>query len=185
MTPQSPPTWDHLQLLLIRWLSAALALVDGLFNVRWGERLLDRLTDRWKTELAQLEQALAQLDEERQRLSIQMEAIAIHTAVIYLSGRLQTRRELRFDPADPHDEQLLDASIDTLVKERLATIETEEIQPMRYTYTLELDWPAIRARLASAIDHAQPELADWLHEGIRFIDSSGQPATQTDNQLKE
>jgi hypothetical protein len=171
MTPRSLSTWDHLELMLLRWLSAALALVDSLLNVRWGERLLDRLTDRWKTELAHLEQALAHLDEERQRLNTQMEAIAIQTAVIYLAGRYQTRSELRFDPADPHDEQVLDASIDTLVKERLATIESEEIQPRCYVYTLELDWPAIRARLASAVDHAQPELADWLDEGIRFIDT--------------
>ncbi len=161
---------EHLQLILLRWLSAVLALVDGLFNIRWGERVLVRLMDRWQTELTQIEQALAHLDEERQRLTCQMEAMAIHTAVIYLIGRRQTRNEMCFDPADPREEQLLDACIDTLVKERLATIETREIRSGRYVYALEPDWPAIRARLASAADDAEPELSDWLREGVRLID---------------
>jgi hypothetical protein len=108
-----------------------------------------------------------------------MEAMAIHTAMIYLTGRNQTRHELRFDPADPREEQLLDACIDTLVKDQLATIETEEVRSGHYIYALEPDWAAIRARLASAADCAEPELADWLREGIRFIDNVGDTTTPT------
>ncbi len=181
MKLRSLSTWDCLQLALLRWLSAILTLLDGLFNVTWGERLLDRLTDRWQSELAQLEQALGHLDEERQRLAVQLEAIAIQTAMIYLAGRYQTRNELRFDPSDPQDERLLDASIDTLVKARLATIESREIRPGHYVYTLELVWPAIRAHLASVADLAQPELAGWLGEGIKYIDSIGETTAQADH----
>ena len=170
MRPPLSSTWEHMRLTLLHWLSTVLSLLDGQFHTRWGERVLIRLIDRWQTELNQLERTLAHLEEERQRLTSQMEAMAIHTAVIYLAGRCQARQEMRFDPADPRDEQLLDACIDTLVKEQLAAMETSEIQSGRYVYTLEPDWPAIQERLASAADEAEPELSDWLREGIRFID---------------
>ncbi len=180
MRPRSSPARDRLELILLRWLGTTLALVDGLFNVRWRDRVLGRLTERWQAEMNQLEQALTDLREERLRLNRQMEAIAIHTAVIYLAGRQESRNELRFDPADPRDERLLDACIDTLVKERLATIESEESQSGSYIYTLEPDWSAIRGRLAGAADVAQPELADWLREGIRFIDGIGECPSKPD-----
>lgn len=177
--PLSP--WDHLQLIVLRWLSAALMLVDGLLDVQWGARLLDGLTNRWQMKLSQIERTLAHLDEDRKRLSILMEAIAIHTALIYLAGRYETRNELRFDPADPRDERLLEASIDTLVKEQLAAIETEERAPGQYVYTLELDWTAIRGRLANAAAVAESELSEWLREGIRYIDRIGDPTRQAEH----
>ena len=102
----------------------------------------------------------------------QAEALAIHAATIYLGGRSLARDELLFDPADPHDEEILDATIDLLVKERLAAIEAEEIGERRYVYRLDPDWVAIRARLVRATDQAEPEVADWFRESLKFIDES-------------
>jgi hypothetical protein len=98
--------------------------------------------------------------------------VAIHAAAIYLAGRQQANRNLRFDPADAHDERLLDASIDTLVKARLAEIEEEEIEPGRYTYSLQPDWTRIRDCLAAAAEEAEPELAEWLYEGVGRIEEN-------------
>lgn len=164
--------WDRLQLLMLRLLSIVLALVDGLFRVRCGERILDRLTNRWQAQVAELDKALVRLEQERERLNIQVDALAIHAAALYLGSRSLARSELRFDPADPRDEEALNASIELLVKERLAAIETEEIEPGYYVYNLEPDWAAIRTRLARAVDHAGPEVAEWFCEGLSFIDNA-------------
>jgi hypothetical protein len=159
-------------LALLRWLGTVLALTDQLFNVRWGERLLESLASRWQAQLAELDENLAHLEQERLRLCLQTEALALHAAALYLGGRSLARGELRFDPADPQDDRTLDASIDLLVKENLAAVETEEIEPGRYIYHLEPDWVAIRARLAEATQQAEPQLADWFGEGLRFIDEA-------------
>ena len=166
------PVWDRAQLTLLRWLAAILALTDKLFNVRWGERLLANLARRWQVQLVRLDETLAELEQERHRLHLQTEALALHAAALYLGGRSLARDELRFDPAVPGDEKTLDASIDLLVKEKLAAIETEEIEPGRYVYHLEPDWVAIRARLAEATRQAEPDSADWFREGLRFIDEA-------------
>lgn len=180
MNSKSLSFWDQTQLLLLRLLSLVLGLVDSLFHVRWGARLLDRLTNRWQAQLVELDDALARLEQERQQMQALAETLSIQAAAIYLAGRRLTHDELRFDPAIPHDEETLDATIDLLVKARLATVETHEIAPDRYVYYLEPDWPAIRRRLADAADQAAPEFAEWFHEGIRFIDEaldSYSPAT--------
>jgi hypothetical protein len=153
-------------------LGAALRSVDSLLNVHWGEWLLDRLAERWQSKLTHLDEALAELELERQDLQAQTEALSIHAAVIYLGGRVLARNELRFDPADPHDEQLLDASIDLLVKSRLASIEPEEIEPGRYVYHLEPDWQALRSLLADTTVQAPPHMADWFREGLELIDEA-------------
>jgi hypothetical protein len=80
--------------------------------------------------------------------------------------------ELRFDPTDPRDEELLDASIDLLVKKRLAAIESQEIGSGHYIYFLEPDWDAIRQVLVGATTQAEPENAEWYSEGVRFIDET-------------
>ena len=162
-------TWDKIQLTLLRWLSVVLAVMDGLLEVTWGERLSERLTHRWRAQLAELDRALVELEEERGELQEQAEALAIHTAALYLGRRYLAEKELRFDPADAHDENLLDASIDLLVKERLAEIESEEIAPGHYVYHLEPDWAAIHTHLSQAANGAEPEIAGWYREGLRFI----------------
>lgn len=172
MRPRSVSFGDRAQLILLRWLSFALALVDSLFNVQWGERTLNRLSRRWQAQLDQVNESLARLAEERRTLQRQLEVVAIQTAAIHLGGRSLSRHELLFDPADPQDEKVLDASIDLLVKEKLAAIEPYEIAPGHYVYHLEPDWGAIRARLSSAVATATPEIAAWLHEGIQFIDEA-------------
>jgi hypothetical protein len=157
---------------MIRLATRGLARVDRLFNVRWGERLLDRASNGWQVQLAELDQALVQLDQERDRLQEEIEALSIHLAALYLGGRQLARGELCFDPADPRDEELLDASIDLLVKRRLAAIEPQEIDSGRYRYCLEPDWAAIRDVLARAASRAEPQNAEWYHEGVRFIEET-------------
>ena len=166
------PLRDRVELGLIRLAARGLVRVDRLFNVRWGERLLDRASEGWQDQLVALDQALFHLSQERDRLEGQIEALSIHLAAVYLGGRQLTHGELRFDPADSRDEELLDASIDLLVKQRLAAIEPQEIGPGQYVYLLEPDWNAIRQFLARAVAQADPESAEWYREGVRFIDES-------------
>jgi len=164
--------WAQMRLTLLRLFTLLLGLVDGLLHVHWGERLLERLAQRWQTQLVQLDQDIARLERERERLQVQAEALAIHAAAVYLGGRSLARNELRFDPVDPHEEERLDAIIAVLVKQQLASIETEEIEPGHYVYHLEPNWMAIRTRLSSAADQAESEMTDWFREGLKFIDET-------------
>jgi hypothetical protein len=172
MSPRPLSFWNQVQLTLIRWLSEFLGIVDGTFHVHWGEWLLERMSNRWQTRLLQLDDALAHLQEERDRLQSQGQALALRVATIYLGRRKLARYELRFDPADPHDEKMLDASIELLVKDRLASIETQEIEQGHYIYYLEPDWVAIRARLTEAANQVEPRVADLLQETIEFMDDA-------------
>jgi hypothetical protein len=183
----SPLTfWDRAQLALLRTLSIGLGLVDRLFHVDWGERALGRMSRRWERQLEQLDETLAQLEQEREQIQAQSEALAIHAAAVYLASRNLTQDKLRFDPEISHDDEILDATIDLLVKQRLASIETEEVDDGHFLYTLEPDWAAILERLRSAADRADPEVAEWFQEGIRFIDEAflrqpGSPGEQSLN----
>jgi hypothetical protein len=170
--------WDRAQLLLLRILSISLGLLDRLFRIDWGERVLDRMSRRWEDQLDQLDATLAHLEEEREQIQAQSEALAIHAAAIYLAGRSLTQEALRFDPALSQDDEILDATIDLLVKQRLASIETEEVEAGRFVYTLEPDWAAILAKLRDAADQADPEVAEWFQEGIRFIAEEFLPAAE-------
>ena len=161
--------WDRAQLLLLRILSIGLGLLDRLFHIDWGERMLDRMSRRWEDQLDQLDATLARLEQEREQIQAQSEALAIHAAAIYLAGRNLTKETLRFDPSLSRDDEILDATIDLLVKQRLASIETEEVEAGRFVYTIEPDWAAILARLRDEADQSSPEVAEWFQEGIRFI----------------
>jgi hypothetical protein len=167
--------WNQTQLTLLRMFTLFLGLVDRLLGIPWGERLLDRLARRWQARLGQLDKDIAHLEQERQRLQAQTEALAIHAAAIYLAGRSLAHNELRFDPADPHEEEMLDATIESMVKHGLVSIEAEEIEPGHYVYLLDPDWPAIRTHLSKAADQAEPEMAQWFREGLKFIDDSCLP----------
>ena len=172
MNPSPLTFWDRAQLTLLRLLSIGLGLVDRLFHIQWGERALGRMSRRWESRLEQLDETLALLDQEREQLQAQSEALAIHAAAIYLAGRNLTQDKLRFDPAVRHDDEILDATIDMLVKQRLASIETEEVDDGHFIYTIEPDWAAILASLRAAAERADPEVAEWFQEGIRFIDEA-------------
>lgn len=172
MNPLPLSFWNRAQLILLRLLSICLGWVDTLLNVRWGERLLYRLSNRWQTRLKQLDHALASLEKERQQIQVQAEALALQAATIYLGGRSLIYNELRFDPSVAHDEEMLDASIDLLVKQQLATIESVETEPGHFVYYLDPDWVAIRRRLTAAADRAGPENAEWFLEGIRLIEEA-------------
>ena len=172
MNPSPLTFWDRAQLALLRMLSIGLGLMDRLFHVQWGERALGRLSRRWESQLEQLDETLAILEQEREQLQAQSEALAIHAAAIYLAGRNLTQDKLQFDPELSRDDEILDATIDLLVKQRLASIETEEIDDGHFVYTVEPDWAAILERLHAAADQADPEVAEWFQEGIRFIDEA-------------
>ena len=167
--------WDRAQLFLLRMLSIALGMVDRIFRIDWGERALSRMSRRWEARLEQLDASLARLEQEREQIQSQSEALAIHAAAIYLAARSLTQDKLQFDPSISHDDEILDATIDLLVKERLASIETEEVEAGRFVYTIEPDWTAIRATLHAAASEADPEIAEWFQEGIRFIDEEFLP----------
>jgi hypothetical protein len=153
-------------------LSISLGWLDSLLNVRWGEQLLNRLSSRWLTRLNQLNATLADLEEERHQIQMQAEALAIQAATIYLGGRSLIHNELRFDPSIAHDEEMLDASIDLLVKQQLAAIESVETEPGHFVYYLDPDWVAIHRRLSVAADRAAPESAEWFLEGIHLIEEA-------------
>jgi hypothetical protein len=172
MNPSPLTFWDRAQLALLRMLSIVLGLVDRFFDVDWGERALGRMSRRWERQLEQLDETLARLELEREQIQDQSEALAIHAAAIYLAGRNLTDDQLRFDPEISHDDEILDATINILVKQRLASIETEKVADGHFVYTVEPDWEAILARLNAAADQADPEVAEWFQEGIRFIDEA-------------
>lgn len=167
--------WDRAQLFLLRMLSIGLGLIDRIFRIDWGERALERMSRRWEARLEQLDASLARLEQEREQVQSQSEALAIHAAAIYLAARNLTQDKLQFDPTISHDDEILDATIDLLVKERLASIETEEVEAGRFVYTIEPDWTAILAKLRAAASEADPEIAEWFQEGIRFIDEEFLP----------
>ena len=186
MNPSPLTFWDRAQLALLRMLSIGLGLLDRLFQVDWGERALGRMSRRWESQLEQLDETLAQLEQERERIQAQSEALAIHAAAVYLASRNMTHDRLQFDPQDAQEDEILDATIDLLVKQRLASIETEEVDDGHYVYTLEPDWAAILGKLRTAADQAGPESAEWFQEGIRFIDEAflrqpGPPGVQDPN----
>ena len=170
--------WDRAQLFLLRMLSIGLGLIDRIFRIDWGERALERMSRRWETRLEQLDASLARLEQEREQIQSQSEALAIHAAAIYLAARNLTQDKLQFDPSISHDDEILDATIDLLVKERLASIETEEVAAGRFVYTIEPDWTAILTKLRASASEADPEIAEWFEEGIRFIDEEFLPQVQ-------
>jgi hypothetical protein len=161
---------SRVQIAFLRMLSLFLSLVDSLLNVRWGERTLERMASNWERRLAHLDQSLAHLEKEREQLELQAEAIALHVATFRLGGRALSGEHLCFDPAEPGDEKILDAAIDLLVKENLAAVESEEIEPGRFTYTLEPDWAAIHARISRAASLAESEIAEMFQDSLRFIE---------------
>jgi hypothetical protein len=130
------------------------------------------MSRRWESQLEQLDETLAHLEREREQIQAQSEALAIHAAAVYLASRNMTEDKLRFDPQNTQDDEILDATIDLLVKQRLASIETEEVDDGHFVYTLEPDWEAILEKLRTAADRAGPEAAEWFQEGIRFIDEA-------------
>jgi len=132
--------------------------------------LLERMAARWQARLAQIDADLAALEREREMVRLQAEGLALYTAVTFLVSRQLARGELCFDSADPDDEVVLQANIDLLVKERLASVDVQEVEAGHYLYQLEPDWARIQARLEEAAGHAGPEAADWLRDGCRLVE---------------
>jgi hypothetical protein len=164
-------TWlNRLQVRLAQVVGLVLGLFDTAFDTQIGERTVDWLTARWRRRLDDLNAELEALEAERQGLEAQASALALQAAVYYLGARVVSRGEVCFDPNDPDEEQMLDATIELLVKPRLATIETLESSEGRYRYRIEPDWGAIRGHLEKLAPDAGSETAAWLQECLTFID---------------
>lgn len=191
MKPTQVSLWDQTQLALLRLLGICLGLLDRTFNLHWGEQVLTRMAQRWQAQLEQLDQEIAALEKERHQSQLLAEALVIHAATIYLAGRLLAHEELRFDPAIPRDEEILDATIDMLVKQQLATIASEEVEPGHFVYDLEPDWAAIYDRLDQAAQASDPEFAEWFRESLKLIKEALlpqpgiQPQPSLSNQYEE
>lgn len=155
-----------------RMIAAGLEPFDRVFHGRWGERLLKRLTGRWQNRLDQVEDLVHVLEQERNRLQQQTEALAIYGAAIYLGSRSLMRNELRIDPTDPREAEILDASIELLVKRQLAAVSVEQGQEGGHVYRLEPDWAAICARLSDAAEQSESQMAEWFREGAQLIDET-------------
>ena len=128
------------------------------------------MSRKWERQLEALDQTLARLEQEREQIQDQSEALAIHAAAIYLAGRGLTDDGLRFDPELSHDDEILDATIDLLVKQRMASIETEEIDKGHFVYTLEPDWAAILQRLRAAVGRTRTGTLSRIIHGVRTTD---------------
>ena len=137
---------------------------------RIGERVVHRLTNRWQRRLDTLDAQLEILQTERRGLEAQAIAIGLQAAVCYLSARSVTQGEICFDPRDPGEEQMLDATIELLVKPRLATIQTLEPAPGRLLYRIEPNWGEIRNSVEELARNAASHEAPWLSECLTFID---------------
>ena len=172
MTFDATALWSATQMALLRALATSVTTLDILLDVRWGQRLLSRLANRWQARVAQLDQDLVELQRERDTLQAQAEALALYIAAVHLGARYLVQEELRFDPSDAQDKEILDSAINLLVKPRLATVDPHEVEPGRYVYYLEMDWTAIRARLSTAIGQEGTEDPGWLREGVEFIDQT-------------
>jgi hypothetical protein len=167
--PTQLSLWDQTQLALLRFLGITLGLLDRTLNVHWGEQAVAHLSQRWQTQLEELDREIAALEKERHQSQLLAEALVIHAATIYLAGRLLAHEELRFDPAIPRDEEILDATIDMLVKQQLATIASEEVEPGHFVYDLEPDWAAIYDRIDQAANASEPDFAEWFQESLKLI----------------
>lgn len=180
MKPTQLSLWDQTQLALLRFLGIFLGLLDRTFNVHWGEQMLARMSQRWQAQLEKLDQEIAALEKERHQSQLLAEALVIHAATLYLAGRLLAHKELRFDPVIPRDEEILDATIDMLVKQQLATIASEEVEPGHFVYDLEPDWAAIYSRINQTANASDPEFAEWFQESLKLIKEAllPQPGTQ-------
>lgn len=172
MNPEKLSLRERVQLFLLRGGTRLLRTVDSLLGVQWGEHQIQQLAVRWSTQISEIDQAIVDLEEERNHVLSQVEALAIQSAAIYLGGRQMTHNKLSFDPSDPHDEEMLDATIELLVKQRLAEVETEQLNKGHYIYHVEPNWSSIRTYLARVAEHADQDVAGWLQEGLEFIDET-------------
>ena len=191
MKPTQISLWDQTQLALLRFLGITLGLLDRTLNVHWGEQVLARMAQRWQAHLKELDREIAALEKERYQSQLLAEALVIHAATVYLAGRLLAHEELRFDPAIPRDEEILDATIDMLVKQQLATIASEEVEPGHFVYDLEPDWAAIYDRIDQAANASDPDCAEWFQESLKLIKEALlpqpgiQPQPSLQNQYEE
>lgn len=185
MNPAPLSGWAQVQIFFLRLLTRLMGATDGLLKVRWGEGVISRLERRWQAQLNHLDEEMAEIKEERRRLERRTEALGLHFAVTYLAGRSLTLGRLTFDPADPHDNEILDATIQLLVIDRLAAIEPEAVGEGRYLYHLEPDWSAIRIRLAQSLPNAHPEIAGGVRQTLTLIDDAflmGRPSGSNEGQ---
>ena len=137
-----------------------LILLDRLL----GTDLVEKELARRKAKVARYEAQLTALEERLATLESRLETIQLRLCLLYLRERSLRHPEswLRFDPADPVENEGIDWLIDHLVKPRLAALQEEQVIHNHYIYHLRPDWEAIRRLLAREGVALDPSLAAWL-----------------------
>jgi hypothetical protein len=145
-----------------RILFTALILVDRLL----GTHLVEKELARREAKVARYRTQMTALEKQLTRLEALLGAINLRLCLLYLRERnlLSPERWLSFDPNDPEEDRGLGLVIEHLVKPRLATVETDQVEEGHYIYHLQPDWAAIRAFFAEQQTDLEPDMRGWLSE---------------------
>lgn len=123
-----------------------------------GTRLSERILTHYDTQVAQLRQQLADIETQRAQLEASREALAISMCAVLLAAfERSPAGGILFEPGAEH-EDVLQASINVLVKPGLATIHEHPRPEGQLAYELFPRWAEVGARLAR------------LHEQIKAPD---------------
>ncbi|MDH4136029.1 MAG: hypothetical protein OEW09_04835 [Anaerolineae bacterium] len=145
-----------------RILFTALILVDHLL----GTHLVQKELARREAKVARYRTQMTELEKQLTRLEGLLGAINLRLCLLYLRERslLSPERWLSFDSNDPEEDRGLGLVIEHLVKPRLATVETDQVEEGHYIYHLQPDWAAIRAFFAEQQTDLEPDMRGWLSE---------------------
>jgi hypothetical protein len=153
-----------------RWLSGFGAL-DWRADERAYAALLDALTrDRLEVEAVEREmqatarRSLADVQQEQQRIErdelaeARRELDHFRAAIADVRSRATpgSQAEVAYDSGNPTQNAAADVLIQYLVRPGYAQVRTEEPQPERYVYYIQVDWPRLQ-ELAVAQGHPLPE----------------------------
>ena len=143
-------------------LFTAFILVDHLLGTKLAEKELARR----EAKVARYKARMTDLEEQLTKLEGLLGAINLRLCLLYLRERslLSPERWLSFDSNDPEEDRGLGLVIEHLVKPRLATVETDQVEEGHYIYHLQPDWAAIRAFFAEQQADLEPDMRGWLSE---------------------
>jgi hypothetical protein len=148
--------------------------VLAAFSDRWlGTHLGPRLLARYDARIEQLKQELAAIEAARTRLGLNTEALVVSTCTALLTTfERSPNGGLMFEPGAEHQD-LLQTSINVLVKHDLASIREHARPGNTFAYELFPHWSQIcdhLARLSDTIDSA--DIAAHVRQNIEQIRAS-------------
>ena len=137
-----------------------------LFDHLWGTHLAEKELSRRGAKVARYRAQMTELEKQLTRLEGLLGAINLRLCLLYLRERslLSPERWLSFDSNDPEEDRGLGLVIEHLVKPRLATVETDQVEEGHYIYHLQPDWASIRAFFAEQQADLEPDMRGWLSE---------------------